>query len=134
MTQEFLDDGQGHVSGVRTVNVEWKKDDSGRWQMEQVPGSERVFPADLVLLAMGFLGPERAIADQLELKLDPRSNFNTKDYLTNIPNVFAAGGENCDYLHYLNYIFHAFNFRLQTWAVTSRVGYNRRETSSTTGG
>lgn len=93
MTQEFLDDGQGHVNGVRTINVEWKKDDSGRWQMETVPGTEKVFPADLVLLAMGFLGPERAIGDQLELKLDARSNFDAKDYRTNIPNVFAAGGE-----------------------------------------
>ncbi|RZC34842.1 glutamate synthase 1 [NADH], chloroplastic [Asbolus verrucosus] len=91
LTQEFIDDGQGHVSGVKTVNVEWTKDDSGRWQMNQVPGTEKVFPADLVLLAMGFLGPERAIADQLELTLDARSNFNTKDYKTNLPNVFAAG-------------------------------------------
>jgi glutamate synthase (NADPH/NADH) len=91
LTQEFTDNGQGHVSGVKTVNVEWTKDDSGRWQMNQVPGTEKVFPADLVLLAMGFLGPERAIGDQLELKLDPRSNFNTKDYKTNLPNVFAAG-------------------------------------------
>lgn len=96
MTQEFLDNGQGHVSGVRTVNVDWKKDDSGRWQMEQRPGSEKVYPADLVLLAMGFLGPERAIADQLELTLDPRSNIEAKEYKTNIPNVFAAGGKkNC---------------------------------------
>jgi glutamate synthase (NADPH/NADH) len=91
LTQEFTDNGQGQVSGVKTVNVEWTKDDSGRWQMNQVPGTEKVFPADLVLLAMGFLGPERAIGDQLELKLDPRSNFNTKDYKTNLPNVFAAG-------------------------------------------
>ncbi|EFA03092.1 uncharacterized protein LOC658584 isoform X1 [Tribolium castaneum] len=91
LTQEFIDNGQGHVSGVKTVNVEWTKDESGRWQMNQVPGTEKVFPADLVLLAMGFLGPERAIADQLELTLDPRSNFNTKDYKTNLPNVFAAG-------------------------------------------
>lgn len=93
MTQEFLDNGQGQVSGVKTVNVEWTKDDSGRWQMNQVPGTEKVFPADLVLLAMGFLGPERAIADQLELTLDPRSNFDTKEYKTNLPNVFAAGGK-----------------------------------------
>ena len=93
LTQEFLDNGQGHVSGVKTVNVEWTKDESGRWQMNQVPGTERVFPADLVLLAMGFLGPERAIADQLELTLDARSNFNTKEYKTNLPNVFAAGGK-----------------------------------------
>ncbi|XP_057669845.1 uncharacterized protein LOC130902058 [Diorhabda carinulata] len=91
MTQEFLDDGKGHVSGVKTVNVEWIKDDSGRWQMNQVPGTEKVFKADLVLLAMGFLGPERAIGDQLELTLDARSNFSTKDYKTNVKNVFAAG-------------------------------------------
>ncbi|CAH1105035.1 unnamed protein product [Psylliodes chrysocephalus] len=91
MTQEFLDDGKGHVSGVKTVNVEWVKDDTGRWVMNQVPGTEKVFKADLVLLAMGFLGPERAIGDQLELTLDPRSNFSTKDYKTNVENVFAAG-------------------------------------------
>lgn len=91
MTQEFLDDGKGHVSGIKTVNVEWTKDDSGRWQMNQVPGTEKVFKADLVLLAMGFLGPERAIGDQLELTLDARSNFSTKDYKTNVKNVFAAG-------------------------------------------
>ncbi|XP_056630198.1 uncharacterized protein LOC130440850 [Diorhabda sublineata] len=91
MTQEFLDDGKGHVSGVKTVSVEWIKDDSGRWQMNQVPGTEKVFKADLVLLAMGFLGPERAIGDQLELTLDARSNFSTKDYKTNVKNVFAAG-------------------------------------------
>nr|CAI5835199.1 unnamed protein product [Callosobruchus analis] len=91
MTQEFIDDGKGHVSGVKTVNVEWVKDDSGRWQMNQVPGTEKVYKADLVLLAMGFLGPERAIGDQLQLTLDPRSNFETKEYKTNISNVFAAG-------------------------------------------
>ncbi|XP_031343677.1 glutamate synthase [NADH], amyloplastic isoform X1 [Photinus pyralis] len=91
MTQEFLDDGKGQVAGVRTVAVDWVKDDAGRWQMNQRPGSEKVFKADLVLLAMGFLGPERAIADQLGLTLDARSNFNTKDYKTNLPNVYAAG-------------------------------------------
>lgn len=42
---------------------------------------------------MGFLGPERAIGDQLELTLDARSNFSTKDYKTNVANVFAAGGK-----------------------------------------
>ncbi|XP_048520396.1 glutamate synthase [NADH]-like isoform X1 [Dendroctonus ponderosae] len=91
MTQEFLDDGNGHVKGVKTVNVEWVKDESGRWQMNTVPGSEKVFKADLVLLAMGFLGPERAIGDQLDLELDPRSNFSANNYRTNVNNVFAAG-------------------------------------------
>lgn len=93
MTQEFLDDGNGHVAGVKTVTVEWEKDAAGRWQMKPKPGSEQTFKADLVLLAMGFLGPERAVANELELKLDARSNFETKDYRTNVNNVFAAGGE-----------------------------------------
>ncbi|KAK9869813.1 hypothetical protein WA026_003542 [Henosepilachna vigintioctopunctata] len=91
MTQEFIDNGKGQVSGIKTVNVDWKKDESGRWQMNQIPGTEKVFPADLVLLAMGFLGPERAIGNQLGLTLDARSNFNTKNYQTDISNVFAAG-------------------------------------------
>ncbi|KAF7269671.1 hypothetical protein GWI33_017287 [Rhynchophorus ferrugineus] len=91
MTQEFVDDGNGNVSGIKTVQVEWKKDETGRWQMNTVPGTEKVFEADLVLLAMGFLGPERAIGDQLELELDPRSNFQTNNYRTSVENVFAAG-------------------------------------------
>lgn len=60
--------------------------------MKPRPGSEKTFKADLVLLAMGFLGPERAIANELNVKLDARSNFETKDYQTNVFNVFAAGG------------------------------------------
>lgn len=132
MTKEFLDDGQGHVTGVRTINVEWKKDDSGRWQMEQVPGTERVFPADLVFLAMGFLGPERAIADQLELKLDARSNFDAKEYRTNIPNVFAAGGRLTVFS--LAGGCTMFLFRLQTGAVAGCVGDFGRETGGEEGG
>lgn len=92
MTKEFIDDGNGHVTGVKTVDVDWEKDAAGRWQMKPRPGSEKTFKADLVLLAMGFLGPERAIANELNVTLDARSNFDTKDYKTNINNVFAAGG------------------------------------------
>lgn len=58
------------------------------------PDSERVFDCNLVLLAMGFLGPEKAIIDQLDLKSDPRGNINTPTgrYQTSIPKVYAAGG------------------------------------------
>ncbi|CAG0889586.1 unnamed protein product [Darwinula stevensoni] len=93
MTKEFLDDGNGNVRGVRTVKVEWRKDDRGRWEMKEVEGSEAVHETDMVLLAMGFLGPEKDIIDQLSLQLDPRSNINTLDgqYSTSIPRVFAAG-------------------------------------------
>jgi glutamate synthase (NADPH/NADH) small chain len=58
-----------------------------------VPGSEEVIPADLVLLAMGFLGPENYVAEQLGVQLDPRSNYNAThgQFITNVPGVFAAG-------------------------------------------
>ena len=80
------------MCGVKTVEIDWVKDDTGRWQMNQRPNSEKIYKADLVLLAMGFLGPERAAIDQLELKIDHRTNIDTKDYYTFTKNVFAAGG------------------------------------------
>ncbi|KAF4516910.1 hypothetical protein B566_EDAN007998 [Ephemera danica] len=93
MSKEFLDDGKGHVKGIKTVMVSWSKDDTGRWKMEEVPDSEKVFPCDLVLLAMGFLGPEKYLASELKLDLDPRSNVETPagKYCTSVPRVFAAG-------------------------------------------
>lgn len=92
-SKEFLDDGKGNVAGIKTVKVEWTKDEQGRWKMEEVPNSEKVYKCDLVLLAMGFLGPEKYIAEELQLKLDPRSNYETPNgqYCTSVPKVFAAG-------------------------------------------
>jgi len=85
---EFVDDGNGHVRAVRTVGVEMK---AGRF--EPVPGTEREWPADLVLLAMGFLGPEQALAERLGVALDERSNYRADygRYLTGSAKVFAAG-------------------------------------------
>ncbi|XP_063821102.1 uncharacterized protein LOC135071248 [Ostrinia nubilalis] len=94
LTKEFLDDGEGNVCGVSAVEVEWTRGAGGRWEMREVPGSERVFKAELVLLAMGFLGPERYVANQLDLPLDARSNVETDKsniYKTPVNNVFAAG-------------------------------------------
>ncbi|XP_026675773.1 glutamate synthase 1 [NADH], chloroplastic [Diaphorina citri] len=93
LSKEFLDDGKGNVAGIKTVKVEWTKDATGRWKMDEVPNSEKIFKCDLVLLAMGFLGPERYIANELDLTLDPRSNYSTveKTYLTTVPRVYAAG-------------------------------------------
>ena len=92
LTKEFVGEG-GRVQAARTVQVEWKKDANGRYAMAEVPGSEREFPADLVLLSMGFLGPEDTIAQQLGLECDPRSNFKAEfgRYATSIDGVFAAG-------------------------------------------
>ena len=93
LSKRFIDDGNGNVAGVETVRVEWNKGDDGKWQMSEVPGSEQIFEADLVFLAMGFLGPEDTLAEQLGLERDARSNFKAQygDYATNTEGVFAAG-------------------------------------------
>jgi glutamate synthase (NADPH/NADH) small chain len=92
-TKEFLGDDAGHVRGLRTVKVEWIKDASGRQTFREVPGSETIYPAQLVLLAMGFVGPEKAGAiEQLGLELDPRGNVKCDEsYMASVPGVFAAG-------------------------------------------
>jgi glutamate synthase (NADPH) small chain len=85
---EFADDGNGRVRAVRTVNVEFK---GGKF--ETVPGSEREWPADLVFLAMGFLGPESPVARTLGVEQDERTNYRAEygRYRTNVDKVFAAG-------------------------------------------
>ncbi|XP_034952284.1 putative glutamate synthase [NADPH] isoform X4 [Chelonus insularis] len=93
LSKEFLDDGNGNVSGIKTVRVEWTKDDVGRWKMTEVEGSEQIYKCNLVLLAMGFLGPEKYIAEELQAKLDGRGNYETPvgKYATSLPGVYAAG-------------------------------------------
>ena len=59
------------------MRVEWTKESGGRWKMEEIPGSERFFPAQLVLLALGFLGPENEVLKALGVKQDGRSNIGT---------------------------------------------------------
>jgi glutamate synthase (NADPH/NADH) small chain len=91
-TKKFVGDDRGHLKELHTVRVEWVKD-NGRFAPREVLGSERVFPAQLVLLAMGFLGPESPLLDQLGVERDPRSNVKAEHgkFQTSIPNVFAAG-------------------------------------------
>ncbi len=93
LSKEFIDDGKGNVAGIRTVRVEWTRTANGRFDMTEIPGSEETFEADLVLLAMGFLGPEEAAGKMLGLDFDPRTNFHAEygKYSTNVPGVFAAG-------------------------------------------
>jgi NAD(P)H-dependent glutamate synthase small subunit len=92
-SKEFLGDGKGKLTGVRTVGAEWTKDDAGRWQMKEVAGSEKEWKAELILLAMGFLGPEQYASDLLGLEYDPRSNYQAQHgrFATNVEGVFAAG-------------------------------------------
>jgi glutamate synthase (NADPH/NADH) small chain len=92
-TREFLGDETGRVSGLRTVRVEWIKDENGRPGTREVAGSEKVWPAQLVLLAMGFVGPERTgPIEQLGLELDGRGNVKCDEqYMASLAGVFAAG-------------------------------------------
>jgi glutamate synthase (NADPH/NADH) small chain len=89
----FEADASGNVKAVHVVDVEWKKDDKGNFGPQKVAGTEKVLPAQLVLLAMGFLGPEQPLLDSLNLERDPRSNVKAEHekYTTSIPGVFAAG-------------------------------------------
>jgi glutamate synthase (NADPH/NADH) small chain len=91
-TKRFVGDADGHLKELVTVRVEWVKD-NGRFAMREVPGSERVFPAQMVLLAMGFLGPEDMLLQKLGVERDGRSNVKAEHgvYTTNLPGVFAAG-------------------------------------------
>ncbi|KAI0950465.1 glutamate synthase [NADH], variant 2 [Taiwanofungus camphoratus] len=92
-TKDFVVDEEGKLKGLNTVRVEWTKDSGGRWKMEEVPGSEKFFPAQLVFLALGFLGPESDVIKALNIKQDARSNIQTshKKYSTSVDGVFAAG-------------------------------------------
>ncbi|KAH9951960.1 NADPH-dependent glutamate synthase [Amylocystis lapponica] len=92
-TKDFVVDEEGKLKGLNTVRVEWTKDSGGRWKMEEVNGSEMFFPAQLVFLALGFLGPESDVIKALGVKQDARSNIQTphKKFSTNIDGVFAAG-------------------------------------------
>ncbi|XP_041013908.1 glutamate synthase 1 [NADH], chloroplastic-like isoform X1 [Juglans microcarpa x Juglans regia] len=93
LTKRFVGDENGAVKGVEVVRVHWEKDASGKFQFKEVEGSKETIEADLVLLAMGFLGPESIIAEKLGLETDIRSNFKAEygSFSTNVDGVFAAG-------------------------------------------
>lgn len=91
--KQFVDDGQGRVKAVVTVDITWETGESGQRVPREVPGSEQEVPAQLVLLAMGFLGPEQSLLQDLAVERDERSNVKADygKYATSIPGVFAAG-------------------------------------------
>ena len=93
MTKAFFGDEQGRVKGLRTVDVEWAKDEIGRFSLRELPNTEREWDGDLILLAMGFLGPEQPLLTQFGVKTDGRSNVQAEHGLfqTTVSKVFAAG-------------------------------------------
>jgi len=94
-TKEFIGDGNGNVKEMKVVDLEWTHVD-GKMQNKEVPNSERIIQADLVLLALGFLGAETSISEELQVKIE-RGNFaatytkTPRDFRTSNPKVFAAG-------------------------------------------
>jgi glutamate synthase (NADPH) small chain len=94
MTKRFIGDDQGRLEALETVQVTWQTEGSGEGRPfpQEISGSERVWPAQLVLLALGFLGPEETLLGQLGVSRDGRANVKSgDDFSTNVPGIFVAG-------------------------------------------
>lgn len=93
MTKRIIGDNDGRVKEVHTVKVYWEKDASGHFLPREIPGSEHIWPAQLVLISMGFLGPENTLLKQLGVEQDNRTNVKTEKsrFKTNVNKVFCAG-------------------------------------------
>ncbi|MBC5635458.1 glutamate synthase subunit beta [Ornithinibacillus sp. BX22] len=92
MTTKFVGDETGHIKEVHTINVR-NKIENGRRIREEIKGTEQIWPADLVLIAIGFTGPEQGLLDQLNLERNPNTTVKATygDYQTNVEGVFSAG-------------------------------------------
>ena len=91
---EFIGNKKGEVKQMKIVKLTPQKDEkTGRMNMVPVEGSEEIIPADLVLIAAGFLGSQKYVTDAFKVALNPRTNVQTEagKYQTSVPNVFAAG-------------------------------------------
>jgi glutamate synthase (NADPH/NADH) small chain len=91
--KKFVGDNSGHVREVHTVEIQWERNDKGQFVPREIAGTEKIRPAQLVLLAMGFLGPEQPLLEALGIERDPRTNVKADHgrFVTSIPGVFAAG-------------------------------------------
>jgi len=91
--KKFLGDEDGQVKEVLTVQIQWERNEKGQFVPKEVPGTEQFLPAQLVLLAMGFLGPEQPLLEALGVERDARTNIQAEfeKYSTSLKGVFAAG-------------------------------------------
>ena len=91
--KKFIGDDHGQVKEALMVQVQWERNDKGQFVPREIPDTEEIRPVQLVLLAMGFLGPEQPLLDALTVERDPRTNIKAdfEKYSTNIKGVFAAG-------------------------------------------
>jgi glutamate synthase (NADPH/NADH) small chain len=86
-------ENSGRVKEIHTTRIEWGKNEKGQFVPKPIPGSEKAWPAQLVLLAMGFLGPEADLLSKLGVERDERSNIKAEHgrFSTNVPGVYACG-------------------------------------------
>ena len=93
MSKQFMGDADGRLRGVETDQIEWTSNGNGGSAPRPVPGTRRAWPAQMVLLAMGFLGPETdGLLSQLGVVIEERGNVRiNEDKMTSVPGVFAAG-------------------------------------------
>ena len=93
MTKKFVGDENGYVKEIHTINVETITDENGQRIRKEIPGTEKVWPAQLVLLAIGFSGPEQDFLQKMNVETDEYSNVKAEygKYKTNIEGIFAAG-------------------------------------------
>jgi len=91
-TKEFIKDKKGNLTGLKTVEVEWIFKKGERPQLKEISGTEKYWDCDLVLLALGFTGAEKTLADQFGLEMNLNNiKATTKNYATNISGIFTAG-------------------------------------------
>ncbi|HTU02835.1 MAG TPA: glutamate synthase subunit beta [Candidatus Sulfotelmatobacter sp.] len=91
--KKFGGDAEGRVRDIVTVQIKWERNERGQFVPKELPGTEEVLPAQLVLLAMGFLGPEQELLKEMGVACDARSNIlaEYERYATSLTGVFAAG-------------------------------------------
>ena len=92
LTKEFVGDGKGKLKGLKTVEVEWKEIPGERPKLIEIKGSEKEWPCELALLALGFTGPEKSLPEQFGLTFDDRGNIKGENqYQTSKSHIFTAG-------------------------------------------
>lgn len=92
LTKEFVGDGSGRLTGMKIVEIKWGVNAQGKMGFEEIPGTEKVIPCELALLAIGFVGAEKGgLVEELKLELDERGNIKTTNYMSSEEGVFSAG-------------------------------------------
>ena len=90
-TKEFMTNDKGELTALKTIEVECKIVPGQRPELIEKEGTEKIWPCDLALLALGFTGPEKTLSEQLGIETDFRTNYKATNYQTNVPHIFTAG-------------------------------------------